>query len=48
MDVALMKDEIKVERGRLPEKDYEVMVNKKNEESMLINKEISERVNNKS
>ncbi len=47
LDVALMKDEIKVERGRLPEKDYEVMVNKKNEESMPLNKEISERVNNK-
>ena len=46
-DYNLYLDDIKVTKGKLPEKDYEVIINKSNEEEVKLNKEIKTEVNGK-
>ncbi len=47
IDYALYQDKIEIKKGRLPENDYEVIVNISNEDSMKLNKEIDYKVNGK-
>ena len=47
IDYSLYQDKIDIKKGRLPENDYEVIVNVSNEYSMKIGKEIDTSVNNK-
>lgn len=47
IDVNLVKDKFTLKKGRLPENDYEVVVNYENAEEMPLNKEITEKVNDK-
>ncbi|MEG0391829.1 MAG: ABC transporter ATP-binding protein/permease [Anaerovoracaceae bacterium] len=47
IDVALKQDSITLKKGTMPNNDYEVLVNIKNEESMPLNKEIKDKVNDK-
>ena len=47
IDYSLYQDKIELKKGRLPENDYEVIVNISNEYSMKLNKEIDTSVNNK-
>ena len=47
IDYSLYQDKIELKKGRLPENDYEVIVNISNEYSMKLNKEIDYSVNNK-
>lgn len=44
-DYNLYTNKITVKEGRLPENDYEVMVNISNKEEMKLNKEISKKIN---
>lgn len=44
-DYNLFKDKIELKEGRYPENNYETIVNISNKESMKLNKEISEKVN---
>lgn len=46
-DYNLFLDDITITKGRMPENDYEVIVNKSNEEEMKINKPIKAEVNGK-
>lgn len=46
-DYNLYLDDINVTKGRLPENDYEVIVNKNNQEEMKLNKPIKTEVNGK-
>ena len=46
-DYTLYLDDIKITKGRFPENDYEVIVNKSNEEEMKLNKQIKAEVNGK-
>ena len=46
-DYNLYLDDIKVTKGRLPENDYETIVNKSNQEEMKLNKPIKTEVNGK-
>ncbi|MBP3256092.1 MAG: ABC transporter ATP-binding protein/permease [Clostridia bacterium] len=46
-DYNLFLDDITITKGRLPENDYEVIVNKSNEEEMKLNKPIKAEVNGK-
>lgn len=41
----LVKDSIKLEKGRIPEKDYEVIVNISNKDYMPLNKKIDTKIN---
>ena len=45
LDIALMKDSIEIKKGRMPESDYEVMLNAKHQETAWLGKEVSEKVN---
>lgn len=47
LDYDLVKDKVILKKGRLPENDYEVIVNIQNKDIMPLNKKISESVNNK-
>lgn len=47
MDYKLYEDDIKITKGRLPKKDYEVIVNKTNQYEMKLNKTINTKVNGK-
>ena len=47
IDYSLYQDKIELKKGRLPENDYEVIVNISNEYNMKLNKEIDYSVNNK-
>lgn len=47
IDYSLYQDKIEIKKGRLPENDYEVIVNISNESNMKLNKEIDYTVNNK-
>ena len=47
IDYSLYQDKIELKKGRLPENDYEVIVNISNEYDMKLNKEIDYSVNNK-
>lgn len=47
IDYSLYQDKIVIKKGRLPENDYEVIVNISNESNMKLNKEIDYTVNNK-
>lgn len=47
VDVKLVKKDIKLEKGRMPKANYEVLVNKINETEMPLNKDIKEKVNGK-
>ena len=47
-DYNLYLDDIKITKGRLPENDYEVIVNKSNEDDIKLNKQIKQEVNGKS
>ena len=47
-DYNLYLEDIKITKGRLPENDYEVIVNKSNEDDMKLNKQIKQEVNGKS
>lgn len=47
IDYSLYQDKIELKKGRLPENDYEVIVNISNEYDMKLNKEIDYFVNNK-
>lgn len=44
-DYNLFKDKIEIKEGRLPENDYEVMVNISYKDEMKLNKEISKKIN---
>ena len=46
MDYNLYLDDIVITKGRLPENDYEVIVNKSNQYDMKLNKKIKTKVNN--
>lgn len=46
MDYNLYLDDIVITKGRLPENDYEVIVNKSNQYDMKLNKKIKAKVNN--
>ena len=46
-DYNLYLDDINITKGRLPENDYEVIVNKSNQEEMKLNKTIQTEVNGK-
>ena len=46
-DYNLFLDDITITKGRMPENDYEVIVNKSNEEEMKLNKPIKAEVNGK-
>ena len=46
-DYSLYLDDITITKGRLPENDYEVIVNKSNQEEMKLNKTIKNEVNGK-
>lgn len=46
-DYNLYLDDITITKGRLPENDYEVIVNKSNKEEMKLNKKIKNEVNGK-
>lgn len=46
-DYNLYLDDINITKGRLPENDYEVIVNKNNQEEMKLNKPIKTEVNGK-
>lgn len=46
-DYNLYLDDINITKGRLPENDYEVIVNKSNQEEMKLNKTIKTEVNGK-
>lgn len=46
-DYNLYLDDINITKGRLPENDYEVIVNKSNQEEMKLNKRIKTEVNGK-
>lgn len=46
-DYQLYLDDIEITKGRLPENDYEVIVNKSNQYEMKLNKTIKEQVNGK-
>ena len=45
IDYKLLENDIKLVNGRLPENDYEVIVNISNKDSMLLNKKIDYKVN---
>lgn len=45
LDYELVKDSIKLEKGRIPEKDYEVIVNISNKDYMPLNKKIDTKIN---
>lgn len=47
LDYHLYQDKITLKKGRMPEGDYEVIVNHSNEENMPLNKEIDTKVNGK-
>ena len=47
-DYNLYLEDIKITKGILPENDYEVIVNKSNEDDMKLNKQIKQEVNGKS
>ena len=46
-DYNLFLEDITVTKGRLPENDYEVIVNKSNEENLKLNKPVKQKVNGK-
>lgn len=45
IDVSLMQDRIELIEGRMPENDYEIIVNESNKSTMKLNKTIDEKVN---
>lgn len=45
LDYNLYLDDITLTKGRMPDKDYEVIVNKSNQDSMKLNKKIKTKVN---
>ncbi len=45
MNYSLFEDKLSLKKGRLPENDYEIIVNTSNKESMPLNKEIKNKVN---
>lgn len=45
-DYTLVSDKITIKEGKLPENDYEVIVNYDNKEEMKLNKEINQEINN--
>lgn len=45
MDYSLFKDKIELKKGRLPENDYEIIINNSNKDDMPLNKEINSKVN---
>lgn len=47
IDYNLVKDKIKIVKGREPSNDYETIVNESNKEEMPLNKEINQKVNDK-
>jgi len=47
LDYTLVKDNIKLEKGKFPKKDYEVIVNINNKDFMPLNKKIDTKVNDK-
>ena len=47
IDYTLYEDKIEIKKGRMPENDYEVIVNISHEYDMKLNKEIDTSVNNK-
>ena len=47
IDYTLYQDKIELKKGRLPENDYEVIVNIRNEYEMKLNKEIDTKVNDR-
>ena len=47
IDYDLVKDKVKLKKGRYPTKDYEIMVNYDHKDSYKLNKTISHKVNNK-
>ena len=47
LDYKLKSSEVSLIKGSWPENDYEVIVNEKNKDSMPLNKEISQKVNDK-
>lgn len=47
MNYSLFQDKIVLKKGRMPENDYETIVNISNKEEMPLNKEISTKVNDK-
>ena len=46
LDINLYKEDIKLKKGRFPEKDYEIIVNYENRYSMPLNKTIDNKINN--
>lgn len=44
-DYNLSKDDLTITKGRVPENDYEIIVNKSNEYSMKLDKEIESKIN---
>lgn len=47
LDVALMQDEIEIKSGRLPQEDYEVILNVMHQETTQLDKEIPDKVNDR-
>lgn len=47
VDYSLYKDKIELKQGKVPNNDYEVIVNISNKQNMPLNKEIDEKVNGK-
>lgn len=45
IDVALMQDKIEITKGRMPQNDYEIIVNESNKLTMKLNKTIEDKVN---
>lgn len=45
VDVNLVTDEIELVKGRMPENDYEIIVNESNSSIMKLNKEIDDKIN---
>ena len=45
VDYSLVTDKIEIKKGRLPENDYEVMVNISNKDAMPLNKKIDAKIN---
>lgn len=47
LDYKLFQDKINITKGRLPENDYEVIVNEEDKDIMKLDKEIDSKINNK-
>ena len=47
MNVSLFTDKIELKQGRMPDNDYEIIVNISNKDEMKLDKEINDKVNNR-